>query len=100
WMDDPTQAAWISAAGLAPGNTLEAAIVDILSPGPYTALLSGRANLTGVGLVEVYDHVIFGPTPTPGPAPSPPYQVTNLSTRMMVQSGDGVGIAGFTINVV
>ena len=101
WMDDPAQAALISAAGLAPGNTLEAAIVESLSPGTYTALLSGRANLTGIGLVEVYDHVTFGPTPTPSPTSTPapkPSQITNLSTRMMVQSGDGVAIAGFIIS--
>ena len=103
WMDDPAQAVWISAAGLAPSNTLEPAIVESLSPGIYTVLLSGRANLTGIGLVEIYDHVTFGPTPTPGPTSTPtpiptPSQVTNLSTRMMVQSGDGVAIAGFIIS--
>jgi hypothetical protein len=102
WMDDPAQAVLISAAGLAPGNTLEATIVESLSPGTYTALLSGRANVTGIGLVEVYDHVTFGPTPTPGPTSTPtprptPSQLTNLSTRMMVQSGDGAAIAGFII---
>ena len=99
-MDDPAQAAWISAAGLAPGNPLEAAIAESLSLGTYTVLLSGRANLTGIGLVEVYDHVTFGPTPTPGPSPTPTpgsSQAINLSTRMMVQAGDGVAIAGFTI---
>jgi hypothetical protein len=70
WMDDPAQAGLISAAGLAPGNTLEAAIVESLSPGPYTALLSGTANGTGIGLVEVYDHVTV-PTPTPFPSSTP-----------------------------
>ena len=98
WIDDPAQAAWTSAAGLAPGNTLEAAIVESLSPGTYTALLSGTANGTGIGLVEVYDHVTLQPTPTPVPTPSPPSQATNLSTRMMVQAGDGVAIAGFIIS--
>ena len=67
WMDDPAQAGLISAAGLAPGNNAEAAIAESLSPGAYTALLSGTANGTGIGLVEVYDHVTFGPTSTPGP---------------------------------
>jgi hypothetical protein len=71
WMDDPAQAVLINAAGLAPGNTLEAAIVESLSPGAYTALLSGTANGTGIGLVEVYDHVTVGPTPTPGPTSTP-----------------------------
>jgi hypothetical protein len=55
WMDDPTQAAIIQAAGLAPTNSLESAIAATLMPGPYTALLFGVNNGTGVGLVEVYD---------------------------------------------
>jgi hypothetical protein len=55
WMDDPTQAALISGAGLAPSNNLESAIYETLAPGQYTALLSGVSNGTGVGLVEVYD---------------------------------------------
>jgi hypothetical protein len=67
WMDDAAQAELISQAGLAPENTQEAAIVESLSPGPYTALLSGTANGTGVGLVEVFDHVTVGPTPSPTP---------------------------------
>lgn len=44
-------------------------------------------------------------TPTPSPAPSAtqspvptPADVLNLSTRMLVQSGDNVGISGFIIN--
>jgi len=55
WQDNPAQAAQLIAAGLAPPNTLDAAIMATLSPGLYTALLSGRNNGTGVGLVEVYD---------------------------------------------
>jgi hypothetical protein len=55
WQDNPAQAALITAAGLAPTNTLEAAIATTLSPGSYTALLAGLNNGTGVGLVEVYD---------------------------------------------
>ena len=41
------------------------------------------------------------PTPTPNstptPTPIPPAQPNNLSTRMRVQTGDNVGIAGFII---
>ena len=50
-----TQAADITAAGLAPANNLEAAIAATLPPGLYTALLAGLNNGTGIGLVEVYD---------------------------------------------
>jgi CSLREA domain-containing protein len=55
WQDDPTQAAELTAAGLAPTNNLESGIATTLPPGPYTALLAGLNNGTGVGLVEVYD---------------------------------------------
>lgn len=55
WQDDPTQAAIINAAGLAPTNDLESGIAETLAPGMYTALLAGINNGTGVGLVEVYD---------------------------------------------
>lgn len=55
WQDNPAQAAIISAAGLAPSNTLEAGIAATLPPGLYTALLAGVNNGTGIGLVEVYD---------------------------------------------
>ena len=55
WQDDPDQAGEINAAGLAPAVPLEAAIIGTLGPGLYTALLAGRNNGTGVGLVEVYD---------------------------------------------
>jgi hypothetical protein len=55
WQDDATQAAGLTGAGLAPPNPLDAAIMATLPPGLYTALLAGRNNGTGVGLVEVYD---------------------------------------------
>ena len=78
WQDNPAQAAIISAAGLAPGNDLEAAIAATLPPGLYTALLAGLNNGTGIGIVEVYDRGdgSGGPppvSPTPGitPVPSP-----------------------------
>ena len=55
WQDNPTQAAELTAAGLAPANNLESGIAVTLPPGLYTALLAGANNGTGVGLVEVYD---------------------------------------------
>src|ERR1043166_3458055 len=41
WQDDPAQAAELSAAGLAPTNSLESAIAETLPAGAYTALLMG-----------------------------------------------------------
>jgi hypothetical protein len=55
WQDNATQAAEITASGLAPSNTKEAAIAATLPPGLYTAILAGSNNGTGVGTVEVYD---------------------------------------------
>jgi uncharacterized repeat protein (TIGR01451 family) len=55
WQDNPAQAAEITAAGLAPSNTKEAAIAATLPPGLYTAILAGLNSSTGVGTVEVYD---------------------------------------------
>jgi hypothetical protein len=55
WQDNPSQAAEIAAAGLAPGNSAESAISVTLPPGLYTAILAGLGNTTGNGLVEIYD---------------------------------------------
>jgi subtilisin-like proprotein convertase family protein len=55
WQDNPTQAAELTAAGLALANDLEAGITATLPPGLYTALLAGLNTGTGIGLVEVYD---------------------------------------------
>ena len=67
WQDNAAQAALINAAGLAPSNTLEAAIAATLAPGSYTALLAGQNNGTGVGLVEVYSLGSGGPALTSTP---------------------------------
>src|SRR5207249_348122 len=37
------------------------------------------------------------PSPTPSVGPTPAAQALNLSTRMLVQTGDNVGIGGFII---
>ena len=51
---DPDQAARISAANLAPSNSLESAIWASLAPGNYTAIVRGKNNGVGIGIVEVY----------------------------------------------
>jgi hypothetical protein len=55
WRDDPDQAAAIKATGIPPTNNLEAAIDTTLNPGAYTAIISGKNNTMGAGLIEVYD---------------------------------------------
>lgn len=52
WTD--SQQAEIEAAGLQPGDDREAALVAIIPPGNYTAIVRGNGNTTGVALVEVY----------------------------------------------
>jgi PKD domain len=46
----------IEAVGLAPNDSRESAILmRNFEPGPYTAIVRGKNNTTGVGLVEIYD---------------------------------------------
>jgi hypothetical protein len=52
WRSD--QAAEITATMLPPPNDLEAAIVATLQPAPYTAIVRGANEATGVALVEIY----------------------------------------------
>jgi hypothetical protein len=55
WQDNATQAAQISASGLAPGNPAEAAVATSLVPGTYTAIVAGKNGAGSVGVVEVYN---------------------------------------------
>jgi hypothetical protein len=52
WRD--TQQSEILATGIPPQNDFESAIVATLPPGAFTAILAGKNNSSGVGLVEVY----------------------------------------------
>ena len=52
WKD--TQLSQIQASGYAPPNDTEAAILTTLTPGNYTAILSGVNNTSGNSLVECY----------------------------------------------
>ena len=54
WQQSP-QAAAIQAAGLAPSNAAESALLLTgLARGSYTAVLRGQSNGTGVGVIEAY----------------------------------------------
>ena len=75
-----------------PINNLESAIVAILDPGAYTAIVKGKNNSTGVGLVEVYD---LG---TASFDIASQAQLVNISTRALVQTGDNVMIGGFIVS--
>jgi nitrous oxidase accessory protein NosD len=54
WQDHPSQAAQLTAHGLAPRDPLESGLFITLPPGAFTAVLAGRNNGIGLGLVEVY----------------------------------------------
>lgn len=86
WQDDDASASQITALGLAPQNSNESAIIATLAPGAYTALLSGKNQATGIGVVEVYD--------TNAGVPS---RLGNISTRGFVRTGPNVMIGGFIL---
>jgi hypothetical protein len=50
-----SQESAVRATTIPPANDFESAIVVTLSPGPYTAVVRGKNNGTGVGLVEIYN---------------------------------------------
>jgi hypothetical protein len=49
-----SQEADIRASGVPPSDDRESAILAALAPGNYTAIVRGKNNTTGVGLVEAY----------------------------------------------
>ncbi|MFN2622589.1 MAG: DUF4394 domain-containing protein [Chthoniobacterales bacterium] len=49
-----SQAADITATGLAPTNSAESAILTSLPAGNYTGVVSGKGSATGIALVEVF----------------------------------------------
>jgi probable HAF family extracellular repeat protein len=86
WRDDTSQASEIEANKVAPTHNLESAIVATLSPGNYTAAVTGKNGTNGVGLIEVYDL-----------NQSADSKLANISTRGIVQSADNVLIGGFIL---
>ena len=72
------------ASGIPPTNDLESAIDALLPPGAYTAIVSGKNNTAGVGLIEVYDLTV-------------PAGLANISTRAFVSTGDNIVLAGFVL---
>ncbi len=86
WKD--TDQAAISATGLAPTNDAEAAILATLPANNslYSAVLRGKNDTIGVGLVEVYDL-----------APDTDSRLANISTRGYVDRFDNVLIGGLIV---
>ena len=82
WQMDPNSGK--IPTNLRPGDSRESAILTTLQPGSYTAIVSGKNGTSGVGLVEVYSMDNASSS-----------QLTNISTRGLVQTGDFVMIGGF-----
>ncbi len=85
WMDSSNQQEIIDTT-IPPPNDLESAILATLDPGPYTTVMRGVDDTTGIGLVEAYD--------LDGAAVS---ELANISARGLVQTDDDVMIAGFIL---
>ena len=77
----------VEATGIPPTNNLESAIVATLQPGAYTAILKGKNDGAGVGIVEVYDLSQAGSS-----------KLANISTRGFVDTGNNVMIGGLIVS--
>jgi uncharacterized repeat protein (TIGR03803 family) len=77
----------VEATTIPPTNNFESAIVATLAPGAYTAILSGKNNGSGVGVVEVYD--------LDSAANS---KLANISTRGFVDVDGNVMIGGLIVS--
>jgi hypothetical protein len=81
-----SQEAEIKATGLAPKDDRESALIATLPAGHNTAIIRGKNNTTGVGVVEIYD------------LQADSGQLGNLSVRADIQTGDNVLFAGLIIS--
>ena len=69
-----------------PAQSADSALLENLTPGPYSVQMSGAGSTTGVGLVEVYE------TDT-----SAPSLLGNISTRAQVGTSGDILISGFVV---
>ncbi len=84
WKDD--QRSQIEGTVFQPSDDRESVILATLTPAAYTAILTGKGNTTGVGVVEAYDN-----------NQALDSQLANISTRGFVQTGSNVMIGGFIL---
>ena len=84
WKD--SQQAEIEQTTIPPEHDLESAIVYTLDPGFYTAVMSGKAASTGIGVIEVYDLDQAAHS-----------KVVNIASRGFVEAGDDVMIGGLIV---
>jgi len=83
--DHTSQEADIGVTGLAPANDKESAVMMTLpaNNAGYTAVLRGKNDTTGIGVVEAYDLDAGANS-----------RLANISTRGLVESGNDVLIGG------
>ena len=86
WKDTPSQRFLIEGTIYEPKDDREAAIVTALAPGAYSALVTGKNQTTGIGLVEVYDYNANADS-----------ELANISTRGYVGMENDVMIGGFIL---
>ena len=89
---DASSAAAVTASGKSDGiNDFEAAVQYTLSPGQYSAIVSGADGGTGNALVEVYDEDSLSSSST--------IKLSNISTRGFVgtRDDDALMIVSFII---
>lgn len=84
----------IAETTIPPSDDREPAIVGAFQPGNYTAIVRGKNNGTGIGLVELYD---LG---TASLETSSNATLAQISTRGTVLGGDNVMIGGFIISEI
>jgi cytochrome c peroxidase len=85
WRDGPGLS--LQGTSLQPADDREAAIDISLSPAAYTAVLSGKGQASGTGLLEIYDR-----------SPAVDSELANISTRGFVGAQDKVMIGGFILS--
>lgn len=85
WVDSP-QRPQFEGTPFQPSDNRESVVLGTLPAANYTALLTGKNNSAGVGIVEVYDRDL-----------SADAVLANISTRGFVQAGENVMIGGFIL---
>jgi cytochrome c peroxidase len=81
------QRAQIEGTPFQPADNREAVLIISLDPGAYTAILTGKDQPSGVGLIEIYDR-------DQGAAS----ELANISTRGRVGAQNNVMIGGFILS--
>jgi len=84
-------AASVGAFAWSSASSHDAALVQTLSSGPYSAQVAGASGDAGLALAEVYDATPVGSSTSSSP------RLINVSARAQVGTGGNILIAGFVI---